>query len=220
MSARIGAPKHEMTEPSDPQPSPHRRSPLSWALTLLSLALVVGLLGLLVYRVAQGNPGKGLVASIRQGKRPNAPDFNLKVLWPRAETWDAPARASLADGRVALMELQGTPAVLNFWASWCIPCGREAPRLNASATAHRGDVLFLGLDVKDFSADARRFLRKHKVNYVSVRDGGGKVYTDYGLTGLPETYFLDRRGRVVAHVIGEISRDELEDGIQTAVRSQ
>lgn len=220
MSARIDAPKHQMTERSDRQSPPHRRSPLNWALVVLSVGLVFGLLGLLVYRVAQGNPGKGFVASVREGKKPNAPDFNLKVLWSRAGTWDASARRSLADGRVALFELRGIPVVLNFWASWCIPCGREAPRLNASATAHRGDVVFLGLDVKDFSSDARRFLRKHDVNYVSVRDGGGGLYTDYGLTGLPETYFADRRGRIVAHVLGEISRAQLEDGIATALGSR
>jgi cytochrome c biogenesis protein CcmG, thiol:disulfide interchange protein DsbE len=208
-----------MTEPSEPQP-PHRRSPLNWALMLLSLALVSGLLGLLVYRVAQGNPGKGLVDSIRAGQKPSAPGFNLKVLWPQADTWGTSARRSLADGRVALTELRGTPLVLNFWASWCIPCGREAPRLNASARAHRGDVLFLGLDVKDFSSDARRFLRKHDVNYVSLRDGGEGIYTDYGLTGLPETYFVDRRGHIVEHVIGEVSRDELEEGVQRALGSR
>jgi cytochrome c biogenesis protein CcmG/thiol:disulfide interchange protein DsbE len=121
---------------------------------------------------------------------------------------------------VSLLELRGTPVVMNFWASWCIPCGREAPRLNASARTHRGEVLFLGIDVKDFSSDARRFLRKHNVNYVSVRDGGGGVYDDYGLTGLPETYFLDRRGRIVAHVLGEISREQIEDGVQSALRSR
>jgi cytochrome c biogenesis protein CcmG/thiol:disulfide interchange protein DsbE len=186
----------------------------------LSVALVVGLLGLLVYRVAQGNPGKGLVASVREHRKPLAPDFNLKVLWAHTETWVASARTSLTNRRVSLLELRGTPVVVNFWASWCIPCGREAPRLNASASAHRGEILFLGIDVKDFSSDARKFLRKHKVNYVSVRDGGGGVYGDYGLTGLPETYFLDRRGRIVAHVIGEISREQIEDGVQAALRSR
>jgi cytochrome c biogenesis protein CcmG/thiol:disulfide interchange protein DsbE len=185
-----------------------------------SLVLVFGLLGLLVYRVAQGNPGKGLVASIRAGKKPAAPEFRLKVLWPHTETWATGARQALADGQVSLSELRGRPVVLNFWASWCVPCEREAPRLAASSTAHRGEVLFLGLDVKDFSGDARKFLRKYKVNYVSLRDGGGKLYRDYGLTGLPETYFLDSRGRIVAHVLGEISRAQLEDGIQTALRSE
>jgi cytochrome c biogenesis protein CcmG/thiol:disulfide interchange protein DsbE len=208
-----------MNEPTDLEPRP-RRSPLGWTLVTLSLALVAGLLSLLVYRVAQGNPGKGLVASIRDHKKPAAPDFNLKVLWAHTESWTTSARASLADGRVSLQELRGTPVVLNFWASWCIPCGREAPRLNASATAHRGGILFLGLDVKDLRPDARKFLRKHGVNYVSVRDGGEKVYDDYGLTGLPETYFLDHQGRIVAHVLGEISRDELEGGVRAATGSR
>lgn len=205
-----------MNQPTEPA----ERSLLGWALMVLSVALVVGLLGLLVYRVAQGNPGAGLVAAVRNHKKPAAPNFDLKVLWARAETWRSPARRSLADGRISLPELRGTPLVLNFWASWCIPCAREAPRLNASAERHRGAVVFLGIDVKDFSSDARKFLKEHHVNYVSVRDGGGGVYADYGLTGLPETYFLDRRGRTVAHVLGEISRAQIEDGVQTALRNR
>jgi cytochrome c biogenesis protein CcmG, thiol:disulfide interchange protein DsbE len=205
-----------MNEPSEPQP----RSLLGWALMIGSLALVFGLLALLVYRVAQGNPGAGLVESIREKKKPIAPDFHLKVLWSRVETWDARARHALADHQISLLELRGRPVVLNFWASWCIPCGREASRLNASAEAHQGEVVFLGVDVKDFSGDALKFLRKHRVNYVSVRDGAGRSYDGYGLTGLPETYFLDRRGRIVVHKIGEIRRGELESGITQALELQ
>jgi cytochrome c biogenesis protein CcmG, thiol:disulfide interchange protein DsbE len=203
-----------MNDPSNPRLSGHRRSPLGWALMTVSLALVFGLLGLLVYRVAQGNPGQGLVESIQARKKPMAPSFRLQVLWPRAETWPAAARRSLADDEVSLAELRGWPIVINFWASWCIPCAHEAPRLAASAKAHRSDVVFLGLDVKDFSGDARKFLRKYKANYVSVRDGGSRSYDMYGLTGLPETYFLDSAGRIVAHHLGEIRRNELESGIK------
>lgn len=208
-----------MSEPTDPQAGSHRRSPIGWALMTCSLALVVGLLGLLVYKVAQGNPGKGLIASIREGKKPIAPNFNLKVLWRHTETWNARARQALGDGRISLSELRGAPVVLNFWASWCVPCGREAPRLADSAKTYRGEVVFLGLDVKDYSGDARKFLRQHKVNYVSVRDGGSNSYNDYGLTGLPETYFLDSRGRIVSHVLGEISGAQLENGIETLLRN-
>ena len=118
---------------------------------------------------------------------------------------------------VELRSLRGRPVVLNFWASWCIPCAHEAPRLVAAAKEHEGRVLFLGLDVKDFSSDARKFLRRFRVNYVSVRDGGSGTYDAYGLTGLPESYFLDASGRIVAHKIGEISRAELEDGIAQAL---
>jgi|SRR5882724_3717469 len=217
--SRIEPARAEMSEPTDPQTGSHRRSPIGWALMTCSLALVVGLLGLLVYKVAQGNPGKGLLASIREGKKPIAPDFHLKVLWRHTETWDARAREALADGRISLLELRGAPVVLNFWASWCVPCGREAPRLAESAKTHRGEVAFLGLDVKDYSGDARKFLRKYKVNYVSVRDGGSRSYNDYGLTGLPETYFLDSRGRIISHVLGEISRAQLEHGIESLLRS-
>jgi cytochrome c biogenesis protein CcmG, thiol:disulfide interchange protein DsbE len=209
-----------MNESTEPPPPPHRRSPLGWGLMIASLALVSGLLGLLAYRVAQGNPGKDLVTSIREGKTPTAPNFPLKVLWGHSETWPASARSSLADGRVSLSELRGLPIVLNFWASWCIPCGSEAPRFAASARLHRAEVVFLGLDVKDFSGDARKFLRRYRVNYVSVRDGGSRTYDTYGLTGLPETFFLDRRGRIVAHTIGEIRRSELESGIEQALESQ
>src|SRR5207244_13377155 len=94
---------------------------------------------------------------------------------------------------------------------------QEPPRFVASAKAHEGRVLFLGIDVKDFSSDARKFLRRFHVSYVSVRDGGSGTYDSYGLTGLPESYFLDARGRIVAHKIGEISAAELEEGIRQAL---
>jgi len=153
-----------MNEPADRLADSQRRSLIGWVLMPCSLALVFGLLGLLVYKIAQGNPRKGLIASIREGKKPMAHEFRLKVLWRHTETWNSRARQTLADGRISPSELRGTPVVLNFWASWCVPCGREAPRLTASATVHRGEVVFLGIDVKDFSGDASKFLRKHKAN--------------------------------------------------------
>jgi len=105
---------------------------------------------------------------------------------------------------------------MNFWASWCVPCKAEAPRLVASAQRHAGEVVFLGVDVQDLKGDARSFLERYKTNYVSVRDGGSSTYANYGLTGLPETYYLDARGRVVDHAVGEISPEELEAGIASA----
>ena len=78
-------------------------------------------------------------------------------------------------------------------------------------------VLFIGIDVQDFKSDARQFLRRYKANYVSVRDGGSSTYEAYGLTGLPETFHLDARGRVVAHTVGQLSREELGDGIAASV---
>src|SRR6266705_1334728 len=76
-----------------------------------------------------------------------------------------------------------------------------------------------GGDVKDLSGDARGFARKYKLNYVSVRDGSGaKTWNSYGLTGVPETYFLDARGRIVAHIPGAVSAQTLEEGIATITK--
>jgi cytochrome c biogenesis protein CcmG/thiol:disulfide interchange protein DsbE len=175
-----------------------------------ALGLVALLLGLLVWKVTHTGEGSRLVSAIRQGERPAAPAFDLPVIWNRPASWPARVRGALDDGRVRLEELRGTPVVINFWASWCIPCREEASDLAAAWRAHRRDVAFLGLDIQDFTGDARRFLRELEVPYVSARDSSSETYTDYGLTGVPETYYLDREGRIVGHSIGAVSRRELE----------
>lgn len=179
---------------------------------------MVLLLTLLVLRTLAKQTGPHLVSELKAGNKPLAPRFDLPVLWPHAETWPETLRGTLADGHVTLYELRGYPVVINFWASWCVPCKAEAPRLVASARAHVRKVVFLGVDVQDFKSDARRFLERYETNYVSVRDGGDSTYSAYGLTGIPETYYLDRTGRVIAHSIGEVSPEELEANIAAAVR--
>src|SRR6266545_4751008 len=177
---------HPRLEEEPSQPRSERRSPIRVALQAAALIFVGGLLGLLVYRVIESSRGSNLVAAIRAHKKPVAPDFHHKVIWPHFENW---------------------PRALQTLST------REAPRLNASAASHRGQVAFLGVDINDFSTDAVRFLRRHHVNYVSVRARGTSTYEDYGLTGLPETYFLDARGRIVSHTTGEITPPGLQDGI-------
>ena len=139
------------------------------------------------------------------------------MIWNRPALWPERTRPALADGEVALAELRGTPVVLNFWASWCILCREEAPHLAAAARAHRLDVAFLGLDVQDLTGDARGFLRKLRVPYPSVRDGSDRAYSAYGLTGVPETYYIDADGRIVAHAVGAVSRRELERDLRLLI---
>ena len=177
----------------------------------LSIGLVALLLGLLIWRVAFANGGGRLVDAVKHGKRPLAPAFRLDVIWPHDETWPPPLRRALDDHRVSLDELRGYPVVINFWASWCVPCKQEAPILNAAAKAHAGRVAFLGVDIQDLIPDAHTFLRELEVPYVSVRDKGPRTFTRYGLTGVPETYYLDRRGRIVGHSIGAVSRRQLAE---------
>jgi len=185
-------------------------------LRFAALAAVAGMLALLIWRVTSEPQGPKLVSAVKAGKNPAAPAFALPVLWDHGETWPAPLRRALADGAVTLPELRGHPVVINFWASWCGPCKEEAPLLVASARAHAGKVAFLGIDIQDFKGNARRFLRRFDTNYVSVRDGSDTTYGHYGLTGVPETYYLDARGRIVAHSQGQLSRRELEAGIDAA----
>jgi len=200
-------------EPAEP------RSRWVLALKLSAIAAVAGFLGLLVWATLAAGRGSSLVARIAAGKKPGAPAFNLGVLWPHTETWPPELKATIADGKLALRELRGHPVALNVWASWCIPCRQEAPILHASALRHRGQVVFAGIDVKDFTSDALGFARKYKVNYVSVRDGSGdKTWNSYGLTGVPETYFIDAQGRIVAHIPGAVSAQTLEEGIATITR--
>jgi cytochrome c biogenesis protein CcmG, thiol:disulfide interchange protein DsbE len=196
-----------------------RRSPVRIALQVLAVTIIAALVGLLVQQTLAREGGPRLVSDVKAGDKPFAPQFELPALWPRAATWPPALRPALADGRISLRELGEYPVVMNFWASWCTPCRAEAPRLVASARKHMGAVVFLGVNVQDFESDARRFLERYQTNYVSVRDDGDSTYRAYGLTGLPETYFLDRRGRIVAHSVGEVSVEELEANVRMATAS-
>lgn len=188
-------------------------------LQLAAVSVVAALIGLLVWKVVVGGQGTNLLSKVRAGETPPAPSFALPVIWEPSETWPRELRGALADGRLSLRELRGYPIVVNFWASWCIPCKKEAPILAASADAHAGKVVFLGIDIQDFESDALRFLERYDVNYVSVRDSGTSTYEAYGLTGVPETYYIDAAGRLLAHSLGELSSSELERGIASIVES-
>jgi cytochrome c biogenesis protein CcmG/thiol:disulfide interchange protein DsbE len=123
----------------------------------------------------------------------------------------------LSAPRVSLGQLRGTPVVLNFWASWCDPCRAEAPVLERAWARERArGVLFLGLNMQDITDDAHAFTRAARVTYPSVRDESNGVAHRWGVTGLPETFFLSAQGRVVGHVIGAVSPGQLAAGIAAA----
>ena len=214
--------EHAASPPSasEEQPPAGRTRPPMRMLQVIAVAAVTGMLALLVWRLVNSGGGTRLVSEIQAGKKPPAPAFALPVLWSRKSTWPKRARRALADGTVSLGELRGYPVVLNFWASWCVPCKDEAPRLAASARRHAGRVVFLGIDIQDFKSDGRHFLQRFHTPYVSVRSGSGSVENAYGLTGLPETYWLDARGRVMAHYAGEVSSRQVEQGVAAAVNSK
>lgn len=116
----------------------------------------------------------------------------------------------LGGGTFSSEELRGRPAVLNFWASWCIPCEDEAPLLRSAYERYGEDIAFLGVNIKDSEADALAFDAEYELEYPDVRDVNNEIFGDYGLTGQPETFFLDAEGVIVEHVNGPVSPETLE----------
>jgi cytochrome c biogenesis protein CcmG/thiol:disulfide interchange protein DsbE len=155
----------------------------------LAVALVAALLALLVWRVVHDDDN-AIDRALAAGKQPQAPPFALKRLDGR--------------GEIDLESLLGKkPIVLDFWASWCVPCIDEAKRL-AAAHARYGDrVAIVGVDTKDFAPDARAWQRKHGVTYPSVHDGNGKVLAKWGGLPIPRIFFIDRRGKVIGQLVVE-----------------
>lgn len=117
--------------------------------------------------------------------------------------------------RVSLATYAGRRVVLNFWASWCYPCRREAGALNAFARAH-ADVQVVGVDVNDSKRGARAFYRRYGVHHPTVFDGHALLATRFRIQGLPTTLVLDRRHRIVAVVQGEASLERLDSALRAA----
>ena len=110
---------------------------------------------------------------------------------------------------VALDGLRGKVVVLNFWASWCYPaCYEEAPVLERGWQAYRDrGVMVVGIDIQDTAEAARKFLSDFKLTFPNAPDPSGKVSVDYGVYGVPETFFLDRQGRVRGKHVGAVTED-------------
>lgn len=123
-----------------------------------------------------------------EDSRPPAADFALRSF----------------DGReVTLRQFRGRPVVMNFWASWCVPCRAEAPNLERAWQIYRArGVVFLGINVADTEADAREFIAVFNVSYLNIRDPSQHVMSVYRVTGIPTTVFVDRAGRIQRRYAG------------------
>ena len=108
------------------------------------------------------------------------------------------------EGQLSLSELRGQIVVLNFWASWCVGCRQEHDDLLATANAYRDEgVQFVGVVFQDEPGDAIAFLDELGRGYPNLVDEGSRLGVDYGVFGIPETFFIDREGVVVAKISGE-----------------
>jgi cytochrome c biogenesis protein CcmG/thiol:disulfide interchange protein DsbE len=172
----------------------------------MAVGLVVALLALLVWKLIH-DEGSDIPKALARGESPKAPAFTL----PRLDR----------DGTISLASLRGKAVVVNFWASWCLPCKEEAPVLEAAWKQHRNrGLVVLGVDFNDLRPDALGFIRKHGMTYPVVYDRDGELVAKFGATGVPETFFIDRRGRLVGRrVTGAVNaRDDLRQTFENGVR--
>jgi cytochrome c biogenesis protein CcmG/thiol:disulfide interchange protein DsbE len=174
----------------------------------VAIGAVAALLALLVWKVVQGNDG-GAAGALAKGDSPTAPSFTL----PRLDT----------TGQLSIASLRGKGVVVNFWASWCIPCKDEAPFLQETYERYRKQgLVVLGIDAQDFRQDAKRFIKRFGLTYPIVYDGEGSTLGKWGVTGFPETFFVDRTGRLVGERIAggvdvERNRESFDRGVQLAL---
>jgi len=138
--------------------------------------------------VVTGGPRKGDVA----------PDFTLKTF----------------DGRsVSLSDYGGKPVVLNFWASYCIPCREEFPLFREQLAKHPGKFVVLGVDAKDIESDAKDFAKEQKATWPIVVDTDNDVAKAYGVGAVPQTFFIKPNGKVALRYYAGIPDDKWPSAI-------
>ena len=176
---------------------------LRLAAQVAAVGVVVALLGLLAWKVAQGD--SEVTSELARGGAPTAPAFTLERLD--------------GNGELSIESLRGKAVVLNFWASWCAPCKDETPLLQEAWQRWEDKgVVFVGVDGKDFRGDARDFLARYGVTYPNVYDGKGSTVGRYGVTGFPETYFIDAAGKVRYRIAGPVEdAADLDAAIERAL---
>ncbi|MGH2865609.1 MAG: redoxin domain-containing protein [Solirubrobacteraceae bacterium] len=162
---------------------------------LPSIVTLVGacLIALLIYGLSAQAPNRTLDELVVEKRYPVAPNAqrSLPVLG--------------AGGRESLASLRGKVVLLNFWASWCEPCQMEAPLLESAEHRLEGhDAAVLGVTYLDASPDSESFVRRFHLTYTNLRDNTGSFAHSYGTDQLPESFVIDRQGRIVAISRGEI----------------
>lgn len=171
---------------------------------VLWLGGLILLLGLLAFVTLRTNRPASISVALARGETPAAPEFTL----PRLDTGEP----------LSLQALRGKVVVINFWASWCLPCRDEAPAIEETWRRFRDkEVVVLGVNVQDLVPEARKFIRDTGATFPNVRDRDNSVYRAYGLTGVPETFFIDRAGRIVRKFPGVVTNpDEWARAVEDA----
>jgi cytochrome c biogenesis protein CcmG/thiol:disulfide interchange protein DsbE len=154
----------------------------------VAAAVAVGLIG-------SGSPGSPPRSD------PVAPGFTLSALGDPGQ-------------HITLSQYRGRPLIVNFWASWCEPCQRETPLLASWYRKQHGHVILVGLDENDSAASALKFARAKGVSYPVGVDPALTAANAYGVTALPQTFFLNAQHRIVDRVYGAVTQADLAKGVR------
>jgi cytochrome c biogenesis protein CcmG, thiol:disulfide interchange protein DsbE len=170
------------------------RPRLYWPVTVAAAALV----GLLAYGVAGTGADTTLDEAVREGRRVDPPKAQLQKLG--------------GEGTGSLADYKGQVVLVNVWASWCEPCRDELPLLERThRRLERQGATVLGIDVKENSGAALEAVREFGLTYPNLRDPDGTYVREFGQTGYPETYVLDRQGKVAALRRFPVTREWLDE---------
>jgi cytochrome c biogenesis protein CcmG/thiol:disulfide interchange protein DsbE len=166
---------------------------IRYGLFVAAAVVVVALIALMSWALSNRTAVTGLSGVTRVTKP--APDFILDLM---------------DGGQLLMSELVGRPVVINFWASWCTPCRAEAAGFERTWRGYEGrGVVFVGIDIQDSEADARSYLEEFNVTYPNGRDENGKITVDYGVVGLPVTFFVSKEGVIERRWVGAIPESRL-----------
>lgn len=167
--------------------------------------IVIGLLALFTL-VLVLVLGKGLKLN------PTSMENAQKGLPPKDSSVKVIQTADILDDKVplSLNSLLGKPLILNFWASWCVSCREEARVLEQFWKEHKSEILVVGIAVQDTPEDAAAFMKEAGKTYPIAIDESGMAGINYGVTGVPETFFISRGGMILDKIAGPVSKEDLE----------
>ncbi len=176
---------------------------ISWKLfsTVLIVVLVVAFFALMAFGLANRSPATGRSGETRVGKP--APQFSMPLL---------------GGGQFNSEDHRGSPMIINFWASWCPPCRQESPGFERVWRKY-GDqgIILVGVDIQDTEEDALAYVNELGLSFPNGRDLDGKITVEYGVIGLPVTFFIGHDGVVEGRWVGALPEDRLEGWTQALI---